>query len=41
MIWLKEFFNGLMAQVKTNEVSTFNGEKWEPKSWPRRRKALD
>jgi hydrogenase large subunit len=34
MIWLKEFFNGLMQQVKTNEVSTFNGEKWEPKTWP-------
>jgi hydrogenase large subunit len=34
MIWLKEFYNGLIAQVKTNEVSTFNSEKWEPKTWP-------
>jgi hydrogenase large subunit len=34
MIWLKEFYNGLIAQIKTNEVSTFNSEKWEPKSWP-------
>jgi hydrogenase large subunit len=34
MIWLKEFFGDLMQQVKINEVSTFNGEKWEPKSWP-------
>jgi hydrogenase large subunit len=32
--WLKEFFAGLMNQVKTNEVSTFNGERWEPKTWP-------
>jgi hydrogenase large subunit len=34
MIWLKEFFAELMERVKINEVSTFNGEKWEPKSWP-------
>src|SRR5246500_3948904 len=34
MIWLKEFFGDLMDRVKMNEVSTFNGEKWEPKSWP-------
>ena len=24
----------LMERVKINEVSTFNGEKWEPKTWP-------
>jgi hydrogenase large subunit len=35
MIWLKEFFGDLMDRVKMNEVSTFNGEKWEPKSWPK------
>lgn len=34
MIWLKEFNNQLIARVKTRETSTFNGEKWEPKSWP-------
>ncbi len=34
MIWLKEFFGELMDRVKTREVSTFNGERWEPKSWP-------
>jgi hydrogenase large subunit len=34
MIWLKEFFGQLMDRVKINEVSTFNGERWEPKSWP-------
>jgi hydrogenase large subunit len=34
MIWLKEFNNELIARVKTRETSTFNGEKWEPKSWP-------
>jgi hydrogenase large subunit len=35
MIWLKDFFGQLMERVKINEVSTFNGEKWEPKSWPK------
>jgi hydrogenase large subunit len=34
MIWLKEFFGELMNQVKINEVSTFNGDKWDPKTWP-------
>ena len=34
MIWLKDFYGQLMDRVKINEVSTFNGEKWEPKSWP-------
>jgi len=34
MIWLKEFFGQLMERVKINEVSTFNGERWEPKTWP-------
>ncbi len=34
MRWLKEFFDELMARVKINEVSTFNGALWEPKTWP-------
>lgn len=34
MGWLKEFFGELMGRVKTREVSTFNREKWEPKTWP-------
>jgi hydrogenase large subunit len=34
MVWLKEFYGQLMDHVKSNDVSTFNGEKWEPKSWP-------
>ena len=34
MSWLKEFNNDLMDRVKINEVSTFNGEKWDPKTWP-------
>jgi len=34
MGWLKEFFAELMGRVKTRETSTFNSEKWEPKTWP-------
>jgi hydrogenase large subunit len=34
MTWLKEFYAELMERVKTRETSTFNGERWEPKSWP-------
>jgi hydrogenase large subunit len=34
MVWLKEFYGQLMDRVKTRETSTFNGERWEPKSWP-------
>jgi hydrogenase large subunit len=35
MNWLKEYYGQLMERVKINEVSTFNGEFWEPKSWPK------
>ena len=34
MVWLKEFYGQLLDRVKINEVSTFNGERWEPKTWP-------
>lgn len=34
MIYLKDFFGQLMERVKIHEVSTFNGERWEPKTWP-------
>jgi hydrogenase large subunit len=34
MNYLKEFYEELIGRVKINEVSTFNGELWEPKTWP-------
>jgi len=34
MGWLKEYFAQLMERVKMHETSTFNAEKWEPKTWP-------
>jgi hydrogenase large subunit len=35
MVWLKEFYAELMQRVKINEVSTFNGTLWDPKTWPK------
>ncbi len=35
MVWLKEFYAQLIERVKVNEVSTFNGERWDPKTWPK------
>jgi hydrogenase large subunit len=35
VVWLREFYNELIGRVKTNETSTFNGERWEPKTWPK------
>ncbi len=35
MTYLKEFFGQLMDRVKANDVSTFNGALWEPKTWPK------
>ena len=34
LTWLKQYFNELLDRVRINEVSTFNGEHWEPKTWP-------
>jgi hydrogenase large subunit len=34
VVWIKDFFAQLMERVKTRETSTFNGERWDPKSWP-------
>ena len=34
MRWMRQFFDQLMERVKTRESSTFNGEKWDPKTWP-------
>lgn len=34
MTWLRGFYDDLMVRVKSGDVSTFNGEKWEPSSWP-------
>jgi hydrogenase large subunit len=33
--WMKEFYGRLIEQVRIHEVSTFNGERWEPATWPK------
>lgn len=35
MVWLREFYDDLMVRVKNNDVATFNGERWDPSSWPK------
>ncbi|MDR3762946.1 MAG: nickel-dependent hydrogenase large subunit [Acidobacteriota bacterium] len=32
--YMREFFGQLLDQVKANETSTFNPEKWNPSTWP-------
>ncbi len=33
---LRTFYNQLIAEIKAGNTSTFNGEKWEPITWPAR-----
>ena len=32
--WAKEFYAQLLANLKTGETRTFNGERWNPETWP-------
>ncbi len=32
--WMQEFYDQLLANIKTGEVSTFTRERWEPSTWP-------
>jgi len=32
--WMKGFYDELIAQIKTGELSTFTRDKWEPSTWP-------
>jgi hydrogenase large subunit len=32
--WAKEFCGQLLANLKNGETRTFNGEKWNPETWP-------
>ncbi|MDR3747058.1 MAG: nickel-dependent hydrogenase large subunit [Acidobacteriota bacterium] len=32
--WMKDFYDELMAQIKTGELSTFTRDRWEPSTWP-------
>ncbi|MCW2278953.1 nickel-dependent hydrogenase large subunit [Heliophilum fasciatum] len=39
-VWLRQFFNELVANVKSGDQSTFNQDKWEPKTWPAEAKGV-
>lgn len=32
--WMQEFFKELLDNLKTGDMKTHNGEKWEPSTWP-------
>lgn len=32
--WLKGFYDELLTNIKSGQVSTFTREKWEPSTWP-------
>src|SRR5208337_5337063 len=32
--WMKGFYDELLAQIKTGELSTFTRDRWEPSTWP-------
>jgi len=32
--WAKEFYGDLLANIKNGDTRMFNGEKWEPSTWP-------
>ncbi len=32
---LDDWFNALLARVRAGETRTFNGDRWEPSTWPR------
>jgi hydrogenase large subunit len=38
--WAKEFYNQLLANIKNGDSRTFNGEKWEPATWPAEAKGV-
>ncbi|MZP29712.1 hydrogenase 1 large subunit [Heliobacterium undosum] len=31
--WLKQFYNELLANIKSGDQTTFNKERWEPSTW--------
>ena len=33
--WMKEFFDDLVANIKSGNLRTFTREKWDPKTWPK------
>ena len=38
--WAQEFYGDLIANIKNGDSRTFNGEKWEPETWPKQAKGV-
>lgn len=38
--WSKEFYSGLISNIKNGDTRMFNNEKWEPSSWPKEAKGV-
>ena len=38
--WAMEFYDQLLQNIKNGNTSTFNGKKWNPKSWPAEAKGV-
>ena len=32
--WMEDFYNDLIAEINAGNTDTFNGERWEPRTWP-------
>lgn len=38
--WMKDFYNQLIQNIKDGDTRMFNGEKWEPDTWPKEAKGV-
>ncbi len=38
--WAKEFYGDLLANIKNGDTRMFNGEKWEPATWPKKARGV-
>ncbi len=38
--WMKEFYQNLVANIKNGDTRMFNGEKWDPDTWPAEAKGV-
>ncbi|MDH3215075.1 MAG: nickel-dependent hydrogenase large subunit [Candidatus Krumholzibacteria bacterium] len=38
--WMKEFYEMLLANIRNGDTRTFNGDRWEPDTWPKEAKGV-
>jgi len=39
-VWAKEFYDQLINQIKNGDTRTFNGDNWDPETWPAEAKGV-